>query len=189
MSKKPKPNLLDRQLHKLLNKPSNKQSISYNEGHGFKKEVGIQLIKYLGRLSPEIERPAPAKGINGSNYYDIDIHITIKSKGLFANRGDIWVECKWKDTYPVRKSDIKKLVIKAQDAFRCVTELGGFYHDALIMVSNKDFDTDALSYANALDILCLHFYQGQLTKRNAPMNWVGNPAWMKQENYLQASRP
>ncbi len=166
-----------------MNKPSKKQSISYNEGHGFKKEVEIQLIKYLGRLSPEIEMPARAKGINGSNSYDVDIHITIKGKGLFANRGDIWVECKWKDNSPVRESDIQKLVIKAQDAFRYVTELGGFYYDTLIMVSNQDFDINALSYANALDVLCLRFYQGQLIEKNAPMNWVGDPAWMKQENY------
>ena len=126
-----------------LNKPSNKQSISYNEGHGFKKEVEIQLIKYLSRLSPEIEMPARAKGINGSNSYDVDKHIIIKGKGLFANRGDIWVECKWNDNSPVRESDIQKLVIKAQDAFRYVTELGGFYYDTLIMVSNQDFDINA----------------------------------------------
>ncbi len=72
-----------------MNKPSNKQSISYNEGHGFKKEVEIQLIKYLGRLSPEIEMPARAKGINGINY-DVDIHIAIKGEGLSANR----LECR-----------------------------------------------------------------------------------------------
>ena len=167
----------------ILNKPSKKQSISYNEGHGFKEEVGIQLIKYLGRLSPEIGKPALARGINGSNSYDVDIHITIKDKGLFANGGDIWVECRWKDNSPVRESDIQKLVIKAQDAFRYVTELGGFYYDTLIMISNQDFDINALSYANALDVLCLRFYQGQLTEKNAPMNWVGDPAWMKQENY------
>jgi len=172
----------------ILNKPSNKQSISYNEGHGFKKEVGIQLKKYLRKLSPEIEMPTHAKGINVGNFYDVDIHITLKGNGLFANRGDIWVECKWKDNYPVRESDIRKLVIKAQDAFRYVTELGGFYYDTLIMVSNQDFDTNALSYANALDVLCLRFYQGQLTEKNAPMNWLGDPAWMKQENYLQAFR-
>ncbi|MBC8473196.1 MAG: hypothetical protein H8D54_00085 [Candidatus Omnitrophica bacterium] len=165
-----------------MNKPSKKQSISYNEGHGFKKEVEIQLIKYLGRLSPEIEMPVSARSINASSGLDVDIHITIKGKGLFANRGDIWVECKWKDNSPVRESDIQKLVIKAQDAFRYVTELGGFYYDTLIMVSNQDFDINALSYANALDVLCLRFYQGQLIEKNAPMNWVGDPAWMKQEN-------
>ena len=99
-------------LNLILNKQSKKQSISYNEVHVFKKEVEIQLIKYLGRLSPEIEIPARARGINGSNSYDVDIHITIKGKGLFANRGEIWVECKWKDNSPVRESDIKKLVIK-----------------------------------------------------------------------------
>jgi hypothetical protein len=89
-----------------LNKPSNKQSISYNEGHGLKKEVEIQLIKYLGRLSPEIGKSTYEKGINRRNSYDVDIHITIKGKGLFANRGEIWVECKWKNNDPVRKSDI-----------------------------------------------------------------------------------
>jgi len=46
---------------------------------------------------------------------------------------------------------------------------------------NQDFDINALSYANALDVLCLRFYQGQL-KKNAPMNCVEDPAWMKQEN-------
>ena len=51
------------------------------------------------------------------------------------------------------------------DAFRYVTELGGFYYDTLIMVSNQDFDINALSYANALDVLCLRFYQGQLTEK------------------------
>jgi hypothetical protein len=51
------------------------------------------------------------------------------------------------------------------------------------MVSNQDFDINALSYANALDVLCLRSYQGQLIEKNAPMNWVGDPAWMKQENY------
>jgi len=167
----------------ILNEPSKKQFLSYNEGHGFIKEVGIQLIKYLGRLSPEIEMPARAKGIEGSNSYDVDIHITIKGKGLFADKGEIWVECKWKDNSPVRESDIHKLVTKAQDAFRYVTELGGFYYDTLIMVSNQDFDTNALSYANALDVLCLRFYQGLLIEKNAPMNWVGDPAWMKQEKY------
>jgi hypothetical protein len=165
-----------------LNKPS-KKSISYNEGHGFKKEVEIQLIKYLRRLSPEIEIPACQKGINGSNSYDVDIHITIKGKGLFANRGYIWVKYKWKDNSPIRESDIQKLVIKAQDAFRYVTRVGGFYYDTLIMVSNQDFDINALSYANALDVLCLRFCQGQLIEKNAPMNWVGDPAWMKQGNY------
>lgn len=175
--------MMGKRRKSILNKPSKKQSISYNEGHGFKKEVEIQLTKYLGRLSPEIEMPARAKGINGSNSYDVDIHITIKGKELFANRGDIWVECKWKDNSPVRESDIQKLVIKAQDAFRYVTELGGFYYDTLIMVANQDFDINALSYANALDVLCLRFYQGQLIEKNAPMNWVGDPAWMKQENY------
>ncbi|MFC1988904.1 hypothetical protein ACFLVJ_03640, partial [Chloroflexota bacterium] len=74
-------------------------------------------------------------------------------------------ECKWKDNSPVRESDIQKLVIKAQDTFRYATELGGFYYDSLIMVSNQDFEINALSYANALDILCLRFYQGQLIKK------------------------
>ncbi|MFC1914711.1 hypothetical protein ACFLWK_00425 [Chloroflexota bacterium] len=166
----------------ILNKPSKKQPISYSEGHGFKKEVEIQLTEYLGGLLPEIEMPAHAKGINGSNYYDVDIHITIKGKGLFAHRGDIWVECKWKDNSPVRESDIQKLVIKAQDAFRYVTELGGFHYDTLIMVSNQDFDINALSYANALDVLCLRYYQGKLIEENAPMNWGRDAAWMKQEN-------
>ena len=174
--------MMGKRWKSILNKLSKKQSISYNEGHGFKKEVEIQLIKYLGRLSPEIEMPARAKGVNGSNSYDVDIHITIKGKGLFANRGDIWVEFKWKDNSTVREADIQKLVIKAQDAFRYVTELGGFYYDTLIMVSNQDFDINALSYANALDVLCLRFYQGLLIEKNAPMNWVGDPAWVKQEN-------
>ncbi|MFC1911871.1 hypothetical protein ACFLXG_01775 [Chloroflexota bacterium] len=172
----------------ILNKLSKKQSISYNEGHGFKKEMEIQLIKYLERLSPEIEMPERLKGIDGSNSYDVDIHITIKGNGLFANRDDIWVECKWKDNSPVRESDIQQLVIKAQDAFRYVTTFGGFYYDTIVMVSNQDFDINALSYANALDVLCLRFYQGQLIETNAPMNWVGDPAWMKQENYSQAFR-
>jgi hypothetical protein len=166
----------------ILNKPSKKQSISYNECHRFKEEVEIQLIKYLGGLSPEIGMPARVKGRNGSNSYDVDIHITIQGKALFANRCDIWVECKWKNNPPVRESDIQKLVVKAQDAFRYVIKLGGFYYDTLIMVSNQDFDINALSYANALDVLCLLFYQGQLIEKNTPINWVGNPAWMKQEN-------
>jgi len=165
-----------------LNKPSNKQSISFNEGHEFKKEVGIHLIKYLRRLSPEIEIPIHAKGITESRYYDVDIHISIKGKGLFASRGDIWVECEWKDTSSIREPDIQKLVLKAQDAFRHVTESGGFYYDALIMVSNQDYDIDALRYANTFDVLCLRLYEGQLIAKNAPMNWVGDPAWMKQEN-------
>jgi len=179
---------MGKRLKSILNKLSNKQPISYSEGHGFKKEVEKHLIKYLGRLSPEIEMPARAKGINGSHSYDVDIYITIKSKGLFANRGNIWVECKWKDNSPVMETDIQKLVVKAQDAFRYVTELGGFYYDTLIMVSNQDFDINALSYANALDVLCLRYHKGRLTEKNAPMNWVGDPAWMKQKNYLQAFR-
>ncbi|MFC2020820.1 hypothetical protein ACFLU1_03390 [Chloroflexota bacterium] len=166
-----------------MNKPSNKQSISYNEGHRFKKEVEIQLIKYLGRLSPEIGMPTRTKGINGSNSYDVDIHITIKGKELFANRGDIWVECKWKDNSPIRDSDIQKLVTKAQDVFSYATKIGGFFYDTLIMVSNQDFDIKALSYANTLDILCLRFYQGQLIEKNTPMNWIGDPAWM--DTYLK----
>jgi len=97
----------------ILNKPSNKQSISYSERYRFKKEVEIQLKKYLGRLSPEIEMPTRIKGITGGNSYDVDIHITIKGKGLFANRGDIWSECKWKDNSPVIESDIIKLVTEA----------------------------------------------------------------------------
>jgi hypothetical protein len=125
--------------------------------------------------------PARVKGIRGINSYDIDIHITIKGEGLFANRGDIWVECKWKDNSPVNKSDIQKLVIKAQDAFKYVAELGGFYYDTLIMVSNQDFDINAISYANALDVLCLRLYQGPLIEKSAPLNWVRNPAWMKQK--------
>ncbi|MFC1954354.1 hypothetical protein ACFLVZ_00825 [Chloroflexota bacterium] len=166
-----------------MNKPSKKQSISYNEIHGFKKEVEIQLTKYLGRLSPEIGMPARAKSINVSNSYDVDIHIIIKDEALFANRGDIWVECYWRDNSFVRESDIQKLVIKAQDAFRYATELGGFYYDTLIMVSNQDFEINALSYANELDVLCLRFYQGQLIEKNFPMNWVGDPAWM--DTYLK----
>ena len=172
----------------ILNKTFKKQSVSHIEGHGFKKKVEIQLIKYLGRLSPEIEMPARAKGINEGNLYDVDLHITIKGKELFANRGDIWVEYKWQDDSPVKKSDIQKLVMKAQDAFRYVTELGGFYYDTLIMVSNQDFDIDALSYANKLDVLCLRFDHGQLTERNAPTNWIVDPAWLKQENYYQPFR-
>ncbi|MFC2033432.1 hypothetical protein ACFLUB_02795, partial [Chloroflexota bacterium] len=65
--------MIGKRRKSILNKPLRKQSISYNEGTGFKKEVEIQLIKYLGRLSPEIEIPTRAKGINGSNSYDVDI--------------------------------------------------------------------------------------------------------------------
>ncbi|MFC1912973.1 hypothetical protein ACFLX7_02115 [Chloroflexota bacterium] len=151
-----------------MNKPSKKQPISHNEGHGFKKEVEMQLIRYLGGISHEIEMLARAKGVYGNNSYDVDIHITIKGEGLYANRGDIWVECKWKDNSPVRESDIQKLVVKAQDAFRYVTEFGGFHYDTLIMVSNQDYDTNALSYATALAFLCLRFYPGQLTEKQYP---------------------
>jgi hypothetical protein len=178
---------MGKRQNSIFNKPSKKHPISYSEGHGFKKEVEMQLIKYLGRLSPEIGKPARAKGVL-SYAYDIDIHITIKGKGLFANRGDIWVECKWKDNSPVTELDLQKLVIKAQDAFRYVRKLGGFYYDTLIMVSNQDFDIDALNYANTFDVLCLHFYQGQLIEKNTPMYWIGDPAWIKQKNYMQALR-
>ncbi len=133
--------------------------------------------------------PTRAKGINESNSYEVDIHVSIKGKGLFGSRGDIWVECEWKKDSLIRESDIQKLIVKAQDAFRHVTESGGFYYDALIIVSSQDFDMDALSYANLFDVLCLRFYQGQLIEKNAPINWLLYPAWMKQQNYLQPSRP
>jgi hypothetical protein len=80
------------------------------------------------------------------------------------------------------------LVIKAQDAFEYIIKFGGFYYDALVMVSNQDFDINALNYANELDVLCLLFDKGQLIEKNAPMNWVGNPAWMKQKINFQAFR-
>jgi hypothetical protein len=170
----------------ILNELVNKPSISYSEGHTFKKEVERQLVKYLEDFSPEIGMPTRVKCASGSTFYDIDINISIKGKGLFANRGEIWGECKWNNNSPVRLSDIQKLVNRAQDAFRYVMEFGGFYYDTLIMVSNQEFDINAISYANALDVLCLRSCQGQLITRNAPMNWIGYPAWMKKENYLQA---
>ena len=49
------------------------------------------------------------------------------------------------------------------------------------MVSNQDFDINAQNYANALDILYLRFDQEQLIEKSAPMNWVGDPVWTKQE--------
>ena len=174
--------LMLKRLKSILNKSSKQQSISDYEGYGFKKEVGKQLKKYLRKLSPEIEMPARAKGIYGSNYYDVDMHITVRGKELFAHRGDIWVECKWKDDSLVDESDIQKLVYRAQDTFRHATELGGFCYDTLIMVSNQDFDINALHYANALDVMCLRYFQGKLIEKNAPMNWLGTPAWIKQEN-------
>lgn len=155
-----------------------KPSISNNKVYEFKKEVEIQLMKYLGRLSPEIGMHTYAKGINGCDYYDVDIHIIIEGKGLFANRGDIWAECEWQNNSPIRDSDIQRLVNKAQDVLGYARESGGFYFDSLIMVSNQEFDINALSYANKLDVLCLRFYQGQLTKQNTSMNWAGDPAWM-----------
>jgi hypothetical protein len=161
-----------------LNKPP---TVSFEKKRRFQKEVAANLKKYFRGLSPETVMLARAKG-KRTYFYDVDIHMTIKGKGLFSNKGDVWVDCKWKDRSSVKKLEIQKLVDTAQDAFRFVKETGGYYYDTLIMVSNQDFDIAALNYATSLDVLCLRFDEGQLTEKNNPRNWAGYPAWIKQEN-------
>jgi hypothetical protein len=161
-----------------LNKPP---TVAYQKGPGFQKEVAAQLKKFFRGLSPEIIMPARAKGINRSSSYDVDIHLTIKGKGLLANKCDVWVDGRWEDKSPVKKSEIQKLVIAAQDVFRYSREAGGYFYDALIIVSDQDFNKDALNYATSQDVFCLHFDEGQLIEKNTPWNWAGYPAWMKHE--------
>ena len=112
--------------------------------------------------------------------YQIDVHMWVKGKGLFANEADVWVECKWKEKSSVKRTDVMKLVFCAQDVYRAADSgRNEIYYDGLILVSNQRFDYDALAYAEQEDVLCVRFDGKKYEMQNESKNWLGKPKWLK----------
>lgn len=158
---------------------------AYEKGRKFEKQVASWAERFFEQPGAKItvRQNVKAHGTKVKEPYQIDVLVHARGKGLFAPRGDIWIECKWKEKEksPVKRTDIQKLVMSAQDVYRAgragkeeISLVG------LMLVSNQRFNDDALRLADQMGVLCARGGVRVFEQQNEAKDWVGEPAWLKQ---------
>lgn len=172
---------LENRILSVLRDSQKKELTAFDKGHGFEEQVASWLKKIFKDLSPVIKTQQLANGLSVKRPYEIDVCVQIKGKGIFGKQADVWVECKWKDNPSVKRTDIMKLVSSAQDVYRLSQKNHEqIYYNGLIMVSNQNFDIDALNYADKSAVLCVCFNGKKFEEQNELKEWLGNPSWLRQ---------
>lgn len=153
----------------------------HEKGARFEEQVARWLRRQFTGEEVDVKVNQHATGLTVMRPYQIDVHVSGKGKGLFAQEADIWVECKWKEKASVKRTDVMKLVTSAQDVYRAArVGRNARYFNALLLVSNQRFDGDALAYADQEQVLCFRFDGKRYVQQNElGKAWLGEPAWLK----------
>lgn len=152
----------------------------YEKGRSFEEQVARWIKRQLSGLKTTVATNQYANGLSVRRPYQIDVHAKAKGKGLLAQEADIWIECKWKGKSSVKRTDIMKLVVSAQDVYRAA-EIGRneIYYNVLVVVSNQKFDIDAINYADQEDVLCVTYDGKKYEQQNKTNKWLREPAWLR----------
>ena len=154
-------------------------------GHDFEQTVATWAKYYFRDHAPTAVTFAErARGCVCAIPYDVDVRVNFKTGGILGflqDENDVWIECKYKTNNNVKRADIQKLILSAQDVWRGYKKDISRGYNALVMATNKDFDGDALNLANSQGVLCVVFKDRISVVSNAP-GWLEEPAWLPKED-------